>query len=740
MKSESVWKVLTILVVLLVVAIVAGAVNMLSNSADDEVDKALGSDDTSSANTPFIPVYKYSKMSPEVIMSIPPPIGGPLTPMIVKIYLIDEDPAYVAELKPYVIEILNVKGDIVRAEIYTNRITDIAGLEFVSYVDVPLYPYLDPVSANEDSFTPVYKHPKMSPEVIRNIPPPIGGLQTPMIVKIYLIEEDPAYVEELKHCVIEILNVKGDVVRAKIYTNRILDISGLEFVSYVDTPLYPHIEVNATEDSFTPVYKHPKMSPEMIRNIPPPIGGPLTPMIVKIYMIEEDPANIEELAPYVIEILNVDGDVARAKIYTNRITDIAGLDFVSYVDTPLHPYLDEIVSEGVECMHADELHEINVTGKDVKVAVLDLGFEGYEELQESGELPKNMTTRCFRTDGGITGGGEIHGSACAEVIHDVAPDAELFLVNYFDVFEFDDAVDWLIEQNVDVISHSAGMLVGLFDGTDSWDKKIDEAVENGVVWVNSAGNHAEKHWEGWFYDPEGNGYHNFNGDDENLSFFVEKGYYLQICLSWDDAWRNATQDYDMEVFDPTLQYRMVSDRYQIGNRGDIPIEMIGFYAPSTGHYLLKVHRTNATRDVHFEIYTAYNSPEYIIQNSSLCGCGTANKSLTVGAFNCTSSWEVKSYSSRGPTNDGRAKPDVVAPTDVSNYAYLSLPERSRLFGGTSAAAPHVAGAAALLLSKNSSITPDGIKKLLNGNAMPISPPTPSNVTGYGLINLTFATV
>jgi subtilisin family serine protease len=83
----------------------------------------------------------------------------------------------------------------------------------------------------------------------------------------------------------------------------------------------------------------------------------------------------------------------------------------------------------------------------------------------------------------------------------------------------------------------------------------------------------------------------------------------------------------------------------------------------------------------------------------------------------------------------------VTPTDVSNYVYSNLHERSRLFGGTSAAAPHAAGAAALLLSKNSSISPDEIKALLNENALPISPSTPPcNVTGYGLINLTFATV
>ncbi len=641
MKSERVWKILAIFVILLMVASVAGAVNMATNSANDAEDKALGSEDASSTNTPFIPVYKHTKMSPEVIMSIPPPVAGPLTPMIVKIYLIEEDPAYVEELKPYVIEILNVKEDVVRAMIYTNRITDIAGLEFVSYVDTPLYSNLETLSVNEDSFTPVFKHPKMSPIVLQNIPPPIGG--------------------------------------------------------------------------------------------------PLTPMIVKIYTKEEDQAYIAELEPYVIEMLNEKEDVVRAKIYTNRITDIAGLDFVSYVDEPLHPYLEAMVSEGVECMHADKLHGLNVTGKGIKVAVLDLGFEGYGELQEREELPKNMTVMSFRADGDITGGGEIHGSACAEIIHDVAPDAELFLVNYIDDMEFEDALDWLIEQHVDVVSHSAGMLVGLFDGTDSWDKKIDETVEESVVWANSAGNYADRHWEGGFYDPDGNGYHNFNGEDESLSFFVEKGYYLQICLSWNDSWRNATQDYDMEIFDPTLQYRVVSDREQNGNRGDIPIEAIGFYAPVTGHYHAMIYRYNATRDVHFEIYTPYNSPEYIVQNSSLGGCGTANKSLTVGAFNCTS-WELMSYSSRGRTNDGRSKPDIVAPTDVSNYAYLNLPERSRLFGGTSAAAPHVAGAAALLLSKNSSITPDGIKELLIENALPILPCSPPcNDTGYGLVNLSFAT-
>ena len=60
---------------------------------------------------------------------------------------------------------------------------------------------------------------------------------------------------------------------------------------------------------------------------------------------------------------------------------------------------------------------------------MDFGFEGYEDLLGT-ELPEKVTVKSFRGDGDITGGGEIHGTGCAEIVHDVAPDAELYLVNY----------------------------------------------------------------------------------------------------------------------------------------------------------------------------------------------------------------------------------------------------------------------------------------------------------------------
>ena len=636
MKSENIWKVLVISVALLMVTSVAAGVNLTDNSLNDAGNEALGSDGTSSAGT---------------------------------------------------------------------------------------------------SFTPVYKHPKMSPEISESIPPPIGAPLTPITVIIYLTEENPGYIEELKPHVIEILDVEGYVVKAKIYTNKILDINALDFVSYIDVPLRPH-QPEISQQAFTPVYKHPKMSPEIIKSIPPPIGGPLTPMTVIIYLTEENPEYIEELKPHVIEILDVEGDVVKAKIYTNKILDINALDFVSYIDVPLRPHQPEFISIGVKCMHADKWHNSSVTGKGVKVAVLECGgFEGYKDLQNQSELPENETVKSFREDGDITAGGNKHGSACAEIIHDVAPDAELFLVNYDDpFFNFSRAVDWLIKQDVDVISHSCCMLVGLFDGNDIWDKKIDEAVEEGIVWVNSAGNYAECHWEGRFNDPDGNDYHNFFEDgDESLSFFLHKGDSIDIPLSWDDSWINASQDYDMELIDSCGRRLKVSDREQSGRRGQIPVEFISFEAPQTDLYHLKIYKYSVTRDVHFETYTPYYSPEYNVRKSSIGGFGTAKGSLTVGAFSCWS-WRVEPYSSWGPTNDGREKPELLAPSVVSTKSYYPWS-----FGGTSASAPHAAGAAALSLSKNSSLTPDEVKEKLTENANHLSPCSPCNVSGYGLINLSFAT-
>ena len=87
-------------------------------------------------------------------------------------------------------------------------------------------------------------------------------------------------------------------------------------------------------------------------------------------------------------------------------------------------------------------------------------------------------------------------------------------------------------------------------------------------------------------------------------------------------------------------------------------------------------------------------------------------SITAGAVDCEDCSTLEPYSSRGPTNDGRLKPDYVGPDCVSTCAYFPDP-----FCGTSAATPHVAGALALWLSQIKQYHP-GLKNNQYGYGLP----------------------
>lgn len=115
----------------------------------------------------------------------------------------------------------------------------------------------------------------------------------------------------------------------------------------------------------------------------------------------------------------------------------------------------------------------------------------------------------------------------------------------------------------------------------------------------------------------------------------------------------------------------------------------------------------------------------------------ADSIISVGAVDF--SRRLASFSSTGPTNDGRTKPDVVAPgvgvycanTAASN-AYFSV-------GGTSLATPLAAASAALLLSARPELTAMQVRDILRSTADTIDvstfPTRPNNFTGWGLVNV-----
>jgi len=132
-------------------------------------------------------------------------------------------------------------------------------------------------------------------------------------------------------------------------------------------------------------------------------------------------------------------------------------------------------------------------------------------------------------------------------------------------------------------------------------------------------------------------------------------------------------------------------------------------------------------------------------NSRTISCpGTAFDVITVGAIDDCNTKNIRDdtlcpFSGRGPTRDGRPKPDVVAPG--LNIMSPNATGGYSNFGGTSAAAPHVAGVAALILQAHPKWTPAMVKCAINATAnlndlliQPDPAHNPKNDRGCGIVD------
>jgi len=340
---------------------------------------------------------------------------------------------------------------------------------------------------------------------------------------------------------------------------------------------------------------------------------------------------------------------------------------------------------------ADRWQVAGFTGHGVRIAIVDSGFRGQAAALGS-TLPRTVVTRSFRADRNLEGGTS-HGLRAAEIAHRVAPRAELYLINFATVTELSAAVDYLIEAQIDLVSFSLGFIHnGPGDGTGPVDEIVERATSAGIAWVAASGNWAQQHWSGVFRDANRDSVHEFLPGARDNGHFFSTGDLIIASLRWDDAWGAACADYDIELFGPDGALVRASRDTQACT-GD-PVEALQVLATKPGRYATRIVQAGNVPPRMLDLMVV-GSPDrgqpldFWTPIGSLSQPADGIGVLAVGAATGEQLSAEAPYSSRGPTTDGRDKPNVLAPTGLLSAA-------TEAFAGTSAAAPHVAGALALL--------------------------------------------
>ena len=428
------------------------------------------------------------------------------------------------------------------------------------------------------------------------------------------------------------------------------------------------------------------------------------------------------------------------------------LDFVTNASLP-PPSLESAaptITNGTAAIGAEDVWNLGYRGDDVVIALIDDGFD-LDNTTLAGHNPIFYTITpspekvgTYSTEIGEAAQPSPHGTSCAIIAGDVAPDAQIHVLSYPKgtaplgwIFAVHYAVYTL---GADVVSTSVefGGSYCHADGTGPVNELISRFLaDSGTALVIAAGNWAggsgssRWHYEARFVDSDGDFNHDFTADadtawDRNtLRFSARKGDQLLLFMEWDD-WGADSHREDLDLYILDSQYHVVvgeSKAQQFGGTSN-PVEGVPgggrmFVAPATGDYCIRVRNRaaaahgEATRPVHFNLFALSKSgPFAFVEHSTSCGsireAATHPQAVAVGAV-AVDTQELRDYSSRGPTGGGLDKPELCAPDGVSGTAYPS-------FTGSSASAPYVAGALALLRSADPDATVNRLVRLLQDTA------------------------
>ena len=441
-------------------------------------------------------------------------------------------------------------------------------------------------------------------------------------------------------------------------------------------------------------------------------------------------------------VANVGVDYIEAQVPVELLVPLAEREGVLRVESIVPPQPD-VTSQGAIVHGSPAWNARGFTGQGVKVGIIDVGFQGYAGLMGP-ELPATVLARCYTAIGTFTSllsdceTGGVHGTAVAEAVADVAPGASLYIANPFTPGDLQATALWMASQGATVINMSLSWIWdGPGDGTspfsDSPLNTVGLAVDDGAVWVNSAGNSALANWFGGYSDGNGNGWIEFAPTREVNAVQLFAGETLTAQLRWDDDWGAATSDFDLYLYDASVSFILESSEFpQQGGVGHIPREKFNYTAPATGTYYLAVYHFSGTVPSWLQL-NAFTQQELDISVASYSIVNPAESLntgvLAVGAAKWSTPSVIESFSSRGPTTDGKTKPDIVG-ADGGD----SVSKGPGGFFGTSQSSPHVAGLAALVIQQFPDLSPEQVAGYLKAQASPRGD-VPNNTWGYGLAQL-----
>jgi subtilisin family serine protease len=388
------------------------------------------------------------------------------------------------------------------------------------------------------------------------------------------------------------------------------------------------------------------------------------------------------------------------------------------------------------------------------------------------------------------------GRGMAQIVHDVAPGAKIDFATAFKpaMFGFAENIEKLAEAGANVIADDVFYFEEPFFQDGPVAVAVNKAVEGGATYFSAAGNdnlfdpegHEIGSWETPEYRDAGScppaveglsgfeGTHclDFNpgaGVDRTFGIKVEGGSVLTIDLQWDEPWKGVNTDLD--TFLLNSEGSLLEAEALDNLKTQEPTEILQWInrSSSTRTVQLAINRfagANPGPRLKFGLLengsgvaaTEYprSSGEDVVGPTVFGHSGSAS-AVSVGAIRFNSTTAPEEYSSRGPvrhdfgpveegpepaeelpSSEILSKPDLVA-TDCGLTTFFAqfVKEQGWRFCGTSAAAPHAAGVAALMLQKESAAESPEIRAALQASALEVGEFGACSV-GAGLIDATEA--